>query len=362
MLVDLARNDVARVSTAGARAVTSLLHVVRYSHVMHLVSTVRGTLRPELDALSAYQASMNMGTLTGAPKIRAMQLLREHEPTKRATYGGAVGYLDGDGSFDTAIVIRAALVLDGVAYVRAGAGVVHDSDPASEAEETRRKAQAVLTALAIAQQGSVGMSSNVSRSALAPASPVVLIDNFDSFTFNLVDELRRLGHDVTVLRNDVSAETALALARSREAVIVLSPGPGAPAEAGCCVTLIRMALGQVPLLGICLGHQALVEALGGEVAGAGSIVHGKKSSVAHDGTGAFLGLPNPLPVGRYHSLVARQLPDELECIARVDGLVMAVRHRTHAALGLQFHPESLLTTHGSQLLANVLCELQPKVS
>ncbi len=357
MLVDLARNDVARVSISGVRSVTSLLRVVRYSHVMHLVSTVTGTLRPEVDALAAYQACLNMGTLTGAPKIRAMQLLRERELTKRATYGGAVGYLAGDGSFDTAIIIRAALVVDGIAYVRAGAGVVHDSDPVAETEETRRKAQAVLNALARSRtRPTEAASSRVAPPALESAGKVVLIDNFDSFTFNLVDELRRLRYDVTVLRNDVAPEEALR--RAHEGILVLSPGPGAPRDAGCCIPLIRMALGKVPLFGICLGHQALVEALGGEVAGAGIIVHGKKANVRHDERGAFAGLPNPLPVGRYHSLVARRLPDELERCAEVDGLVMAVRHRHHAAIGLQFHPESVLTTHGSRLLANVLAELR----
>lgn len=147
MLVDLARNDVARVSQAGTRRVDRLLAVDRYSHVMHLVSYVSGALRPGLDALHAYAASMNMGTLVGAPKIRAAALLRELEATRRGPYGGAVGYVSCDGDMDTAIIIRSALVRDGAASVRAGAGIVYDSDPLSEAAETRRKAQAVLKAL-----------------------------------------------------------------------------------------------------------------------------------------------------------------------------------------------------------------------
>jgi anthranilate synthase component 1 len=147
MLVDLARNDVARVSRAGTRRVSQLLTVDRYQHVMHLVSEVEGELAPGLDALHAYAASLNMGTLVGAPKIRAAELLREHEPSKRGPYGGAVGYLTHGGELDTAIVIRSAFVQAGVAHVRAGAGVVLDSDPASEAAETRRKAQAVLEAV-----------------------------------------------------------------------------------------------------------------------------------------------------------------------------------------------------------------------
>lgn len=147
MLVDLARNDVARVAKTGSRRVSELMHIERYSHVMHLVSRVEGTLRDGLDALSAYQATLNMGTLTGAPKLRAAELLRTYEPARRGPYGGAVGYLTARGDLDTCIVIRSALVQNGVARVQAGAGIVADSDPWAEADETRRKAQAVLTAL-----------------------------------------------------------------------------------------------------------------------------------------------------------------------------------------------------------------------
>jgi anthranilate synthase component 1 len=147
MLVDLARNDVARVSRPGTRRVTRLLTVDRFSHVMHLVSEVQGELADGYDALHAYTAAMNMGTLVGAPKIRAAQILREVEPSRRGAYGGAVGYLTQEGEMDTAIVIRAAVVKAGLARVRAGGGIVFDSDPASEARETRRKAEAVLRAI-----------------------------------------------------------------------------------------------------------------------------------------------------------------------------------------------------------------------
>ncbi|GAA4901045.1 anthranilate synthase component 1 [Ferrimonas pelagia] len=147
MLVDLARNDVARIAQPGTRRVAELLKVDRYSHVMHLVSRVVGQLRQDLDALHAYQACMNMGTLTGAPKVSAASLLRRAEGKRRGSYGGAVGYLNGRGDMDTCIVIRSALVNDGIAHVQAGAGVVFDSDPQSEADETRNKAQAVLRAI-----------------------------------------------------------------------------------------------------------------------------------------------------------------------------------------------------------------------
>ena len=151
MLVDLARNDVAKVSKPGTRFVKDLLKVDRYSHVMHLVSRVVGQLREDLDALHAYQACMNMGTLVGAPKVSAANLIRGVEKKRRGSYGGAVGYINGNGDMDTCIVIRSAFVKNGKAYIQAGAGVVYDSDPQSEADETRAKAQAVINAVQRAQ-------------------------------------------------------------------------------------------------------------------------------------------------------------------------------------------------------------------
>ena len=150
MLVDLARNDVARICQPGSRRIKQLLTVERYARVMHLVSRVNGVLKPELDALHAFAASMPMGTLSGAPKIRAIEIIRQIEQQPRGCYGGAVGYLDAAGNMDTAIVIRAAVVRDGVATVQAGAGVVLGSDPQAEADETRRKAESVLRAIASA--------------------------------------------------------------------------------------------------------------------------------------------------------------------------------------------------------------------
>lgn len=147
MLVDLARNDVARISVPGSRYVKELLKVDRYSYVMHLVSRVVGSLKPQLDALHAYQACMNMGTLVGAPKVRAAELIRQVEGKRRGSYGGAVGYLSGNGDFDSCIVIRSAYVAAGTAYIQAGAGVVYDSIAKAEAEETRSKAQAVIAAI-----------------------------------------------------------------------------------------------------------------------------------------------------------------------------------------------------------------------
>ena len=156
MLIDLARNDVARVSIPGTRRVETPYHVEKYSHVQHIVSNVLGTLKPELDCLHAYLASMNMGTLTGAPKVKAMELLRCYEKTKRGFYGGSVAYITPSGELDSAIVIRSARLKNGKAFVRAGAGIVFDSVPEKEFDETGRKAQACLNAIESANKKAAG--------------------------------------------------------------------------------------------------------------------------------------------------------------------------------------------------------------
>ena len=153
MLVDLARNDIAHVAEPGSRVVTELLTVEKYASVQHLVSNVKGTLSNELDALSAYLATMNMGTLTGAPKIEAMKIIRQLEKTKRGYYGGAVCYLTVDGQFDSCITIRSLQVRDHTAYIRVGAGIVYDSVPEREFDETVNKAKALFQAVEFAEKG-----------------------------------------------------------------------------------------------------------------------------------------------------------------------------------------------------------------
>jgi anthranilate synthase/aminodeoxychorismate synthase-like glutamine amidotransferase len=184
---------------------------------------------------------------------------------------------------------------------------------------------------------------------------VLFIDNFDSFVFNLVDEFALRRCNVEVWRNDMSAEQALELVTKMESprLLVLSPGPGTPDKAGCCVELVRQAPADLPILGICLGYQAIVEACGGTISQAGEIVHGKASLVKHVGTGLFAGLPSPMTVGRYHSLAATDVPDELEITARLNGMPMAVQHVRRKVGGMQFHPESILTPQGGLLIDNV---------
>lgn len=184
--------------------------------------------------------------------------------------------------------------------------------------------------------------------------PILLIDNFDSFTFNLVDALERAGAQVRVLRNTISAAEALARAESDGAAIMVSPGPGGPRDAGCSMEVIASAKGRIPLIGICLGHQAIVAEAGGLVERAPAPVHGKSCRMEHSGAGAFAGLPSPLKVGRYHSLTTSSLPPRLKVDATSDGLVMAISDTDARQIGLQFHPESILTPRGDRIIANLL--------
>jgi anthranilate synthase component II len=182
---------------------------------------------------------------------------------------------------------------------------------------------------------------------------VLMIDNYDSFTWNLVHLFEELGAEVLVFRNDaISVGEVEALAPDR---LVISPGPGRPADGGVSMELVRTLGPTVPTLGVCLGHQAIVEAFGGQVGQAKALLHGKASRVRHDGVGVFAGLPGEIEAGRYHSLAAVDVPDELVVSARTDdGEVMGVRHRAHRIEGVQFHPESVLTPDGPAMAENFL--------
>ena len=194
----------------------------------------------------------------------------------------------------------------------------------------------------------------------AVATRVLIIDNYDSFTYNLVQELGELGAELEVFRND--AIDVAAIRASAPDRVLLSPGPGRPAAAGITCAVVAGLAGQIPILGVCLGHQAIGEVFGGEIVGAPTLMHGKTSEIHHDGRGLFTGLPNPFVATRYHSLVVSpdSVPDELVVTATsTDGVVMGLRHRSLPVVGVQFHPESVLTASGPALLANFLGQLGP---
>ncbi len=193
---------------------------------------------------------------------------------------------------------------------------------------------------------------------------IFMLDNLDSFTYNLVDEFQCLGFEPTIYRNTISADFIIEQIEACQTpvLIVLSPGPGTPSKAGCLMELIAKTAGKYPILGICLGHQALIQHYGGEVGRAPEIIHGKASNIEHNANGAFENIQMPLPVARYHSLVATKMPDCLTMSAQFttdEGTVlpMAIEHSEDNIIGFQFHPESILTTYGSTLLAQSISYL-----
>ena len=329
------------------------MEVERYSHVLHLVSHVEARIRPDLDALDALKSVFPAGTLSGAPKVRAMQLIAELEGERRGLYGGAAGYIGYDGNLDTAITIRSAVLKDGVAHIHTGAGIVAGSVPEREFEETEHKAAAMRRAIEQAAE-TLGADAAAGAAAAIAAgggtSVILVIDNYDSFTFNLVQALEASGARLLVVRNDridragverlaIDGAPGAEPTDEREplAGIVISPGPGNPGTAGVSVATVEVAAEHgIPLLGVCLGHQSFGAAFGGRVVRAPTLVHGEASQVFHDGQGLLVNLPSPFMAARYHSLCVDEssLPSEIEVTGRTeDGVVMAMRHKGAADRG-----------------------------
>ena len=210
------------------------------------------------------------------------------------------------------------------------------------------------------------MSNKIQNHDIIKTPNVVMLDNFDSFTYNLVDELRAAGMPLTIFRNSVPAQHVFDAMQKLgdNTLLLLSPGPGNPQSAGCMLELLQKVQGQYPVLGICLGHQAIIAHYGGEIVRASQVMHGKSSPISHCGDKMFAQLPNPFPVARYHSLMGVNLPAELEVVAQFESsehtaepIVMAAYHRADKMLGMQFHPESILTSQGSTLLKQSIAYL-----
>ncbi|HEY0837877.1 MAG TPA: anthranilate synthase, partial [Azospirillum sp.] len=357
MCTDVDRNDKARVCEPGSVRVLGRRMIELYSRLIHTVDHVEGTLRGGLDALDAFLTHTWAVTVTGAPKRRAMQFLEDVEASPRRWYGGAFGRLGFDGGLDTGLTLRTIRMRDGVAFVRVGATLLADSDPDAEDAECRLKAAAFFDAI----RG----TAPTSPAAVAAESPgrgrrVLLVDHDDSFVHTLADYVRQTGAEVTTLRH---CHARAALAETRPDLVLLSPGPGRPAEFDVAGTLdAALALG-VPVFGVCLGLQGIAERFGASLGVLPEPVHGKASEVRVLGGRLFDGLPERFAVGRYHSLFARRetLPDALRVTAETaDGLVMALEHRHHPVAAVQFHPESILTLEGgvgARLIGNVVRDL-----
>ena len=364
MCTDVDRNDKSRVCVPGSVRVIGRRQIEMYSRVIHTVDHVEGTLRPGFDALDAFLTHMWAVTVTGAPKNWAMQFIEDHESTPRRWYGGAVGWIGFDGGMNTGLTLRTAHISGGVAAVRAGATLLFDSDPQAEERETRLKARALLETLAEAgdpaQAGATGRPSGeraVARQLPGAGLAVLLVDHQDSFVHTLAGYFAELGAEVSTLR--AGFDLAL-LADFAPDLVVLSPGPGRPADFDCDKLLTALDERGLPAFGVCLGLQAMVEHAGGSLGLLDTPVHGKPGAVRVLGGELLAGLPAEFTAARYHSLHARpeQVTGGLSVTAvTADGVVMAVEDPARARWAVQFHPESILTTEGRaghQVIGNVL--------
>ncbi|MGY3037937.1 anthranilate synthase [Bradyrhizobium sp. USDA 4354] len=343
MCTDVDRNDKARVCVPGTIKVLARRQIETYSKLFHTVDHVEGMLRPGFDALDAFLTHAWAVTVTGAPKLWAMQFVEDHERSPRRWYAGAIGAVNFDGSINTGLTIRTIRMKDGLAEVRVGATCLFDSDPAAEDRECQVKAAALFQAL---RGDPPKPLSTFAPDATGSGKQVLLIDHDDSFVHMLADYFRQVGASVTVVRYVHALDM---LTRKRWDLLVLSPGPGRPEDFGIRKTIDAALAQKLPVFGVCLGVQAIGEYFGGELGQLTHPAHGRPSRVQVRGGRLMRNLPNEIVIGRYHSLYVERdsMPEVLSVTASTeDGVAMALEHKTLPVAGVQFHPESLMSLGG----------------
>ncbi len=354
MLVDLLRNDIAKVAVPGSVELPEIFSTERYAHVMHLVSQVTGKTNATLQEVM--RAVFPGGTITGAPKETVMQSIAELEPCARGTYTGSMGYISSGQGTDFNILIRSMYICGQRGYFSAGAGIVIDSIAEREYDEITHKARSIQNILGHGPQGQSPLAPNIGLSLKTTITPqftnkhVLFLENHDSFSYNIVHAFESMGAQVTV----VDHKTRPFLNDATH--IVLGPGPGNPQTSGYLLEWVHFALQQkIPTLGVCLGHQAIGVALGADLVQAVRPIHGTAHDIYHAKQRLFSGINTPSPFTRYHSLVLKNIPDGIYVDAWTnDDCVMGISHPTLPIFGVQFHPESFLSTDGMQIFANFL--------
>ena len=358
MCTDVDRNDKSRICIPGTVQVIGRRLLESYAGVFHTVDHVAGTIASGFDSLDAFLTHMWAVTVIGAPKKWAARAIEEIEKDARGWYGGAVGMISLNGDINTGILIRTVHLRDGVAKYPVGATLLYDSVPESEELETRMKATGFFAAIRAVQ----APSKDAQAATAAPAQfgkgvKLLLVDNEDCFIHTLANYARQTGAEVVTYRAGLPPDL---IREINPDLILVSPGPGRPSDFGV-PDLVRTAVRlEIPVFGVCLGLQGMVEVFGGELGVLDYPMHGKPSTVIHRNLGVFEGLPERFKVGRYHSLYA--LPDKLPAVLEVtaeseDGIIMGVRHRTLPMEAVQFHPESILTLegdHGLRLIENMI--------
>jgi anthranilate synthase len=343
MCTDVDRNDKARICVPGTIKVLARRQIETYSKLFHTVDHVEGMLRPGFDSLDAFLTHAWAVTVTGAPKLWAMQFVEDHERSPRRWYAGAIGAVNFDGSINTGLTIRTIRMKDGVAEVRVGATCLFDSDPAAEDRECQVKAAALFQAL---RGDPPKPLSAFAPDATGSGKRVLLIDHDDSFVHMLADYFRQVGASVTVVRYIHARQM---LDRAAYDLLVLSPGPGRPEDFGIAATIDTAMAKKLPIFGVCLGVQAIGEYFGGRLGQLQQPAHGRPSRVTVAGGRLMQNLPPEIVIGRYHSLYVERdsMPDVLQVTASTeDGVAMAIEHKTLPVAGVQFHPESLMSLGG----------------
>ncbi len=350
MCTDVDRNDKSRVCRPETVRVIGRRQIEMYSKLIHTVDHVEGMLRTGYDAIDAFVTHTWAVTVTGAPKLWAMQFIEDNEHSVRAWYGGAVGKIGFDGGLNTGLTLRTIRIQRGVAQVRAGATLLYDSDPAAEERETRLKASALLEA--IEYRGPTSLGSAEGAGMVGVGKRILFVDHQDSFVHTLAGYFRRTGAEVTTLRYGFEPAQFDALAPH---LVVLSPGPGCPRDFSMDHTIRETLSRGLPIFGVCLGLQGLIEYFGGELGTLAYPMHGKPSDVTARGGKLFEGIKSPFVAGRYHSLHAVRVPTVFEVTATADQppVVMAIEHVSLPIAAVQFHPESILTADGERGLAIV---------
>jgi anthranilate synthase len=360
MCSDVDRNDKSRVCEPGSVRVIGRRQIEMYSRLIHTVDHIEGRLREGMDAFDAFLSHAWAVTVTGAPKLWAMRFIENHEKSPRAWYGGAVGMVHFNGDMNTGLTLRTIRIKDGIAEVRAGATLLFDSIPEEEEAETELKASAMLAA--IREAGAANPAAGVREAAKVGAGvSILLVDHEDSFVHTLANYFRQTGATVTTVRTPVPEEV---FDRLNPDLVVLSPGPGSPADFDCKATIRNARQRDLPIFGVCLGLQALTEAYGGELRQLHEPMHGKPSRIRVNRPGViFSGLPKEVTVGRYHSIFADpvRLPDDFLVTAETeDGVIMAFEHTKEPVAAVQFHPESIMTlgqNAGMRMIENVVAHL-----
>lgn len=343
MCTDVDRNDKARVCVPGSIKVLARRQIETYSKLFHTVDHVEGMLRPGFNSLDAFLTHAWAVTVTGAPKLWAMQFVEDHERSSRRWYAGAIGAVNFDGSINTGLTIRTIRMKDGLAEVRVGATCLFDSDPAAEDRECQVKAAALFQAL---RGDPPKPLSAFAPDATGSGKQVLLIDHDDSFVHMLADYFRQVGATVTVVRHVHALEM---LRQKHWDLLVLSPGPGRPEDFAISKTIDAALDRKLPIFGVCLGVQAIGEYFGGQLGQLGQPAHGRPSQVQVRGGRLMQNLPSEIVIGRYHSLYVERdsMPEVLSVTATTeDGVAMAIEHKTLPVGGVQFHPELLMSLGG----------------